>query len=159
MRAPPPWPVCTYVYLPASYCAPARLQSMQIECTHTKDVRTPGPQSSRPAREGRWEVYAESWQKWHVGNLSVGVVVCVRLSVQQRHAASAAVELTNLIINPGTNVPTKSLLTHDNKPATHDLAGHHMGRCVYDMFCLCNLQLVWMHMSPIPSVHVNHCLV
>ena len=43
---------------------------------------------------------------------------------KHRAAASAAVDLTNLVLRPGRQLPTKSLLSHDKDPNTRDLAGN-----------------------------------
>jgi hypothetical protein len=43
---------------------------------------------------------------------------------QHRAAATAAVDVTNLLVNPGTRVPAYSLFTHSKKPTTKDLAGN-----------------------------------
>jgi hypothetical protein len=43
---------------------------------------------------------------------------------RHRAAATAAVDITNLVVNPGKGLQTKSLLSHDKKPNTRDLAGN-----------------------------------
>jgi hypothetical protein len=53
-----------------------------------------------------------------------GAALTVFPAEQHRAAATAAVDVTNLLVNPGTRVPAYSLFTHSKKPTTKDLAGN-----------------------------------
>lgn len=57
----------------------------------------------------------------------------MRCAEQHRAAAIAAVDLTNLVVNPGTRVPAHNVFTHSKQPTTRDLAGNSIdtGRHAY----------------------------
>jgi hypothetical protein len=43
--------------------------------------------------------------------------------VQNKAAATAAVDVSNLFVKPGSKVPSKSIFTHCMVPTTHDISG------------------------------------